>query len=211
MELKGLYAITDPVLTPYENGEIFEKVKSALRGGAKLIQLRDKQTPIEELFPIALKLKELCEEAGAIFLINDRVDLAIRCNAHGVHLGKEDMSPFQAREVLGPNKILGVSCYGDVEKARSVRKVASYVAFGSFYPSPTKPEAPCIPKEVLKKAKKELDLPVCAIGGITPERAKELVNLGADMVAVISSLWKAKDIEEQARKFAELFKAPSKS
>jgi len=205
VKLKGLYAITDPVLTPYKEGKIFEKVEAALRGGAKLIQLRDKKTSIDELLPIAIKLKELCEKYEAFFIVNDRVDLAIKCNAHGVHLGKADMSPFKARKLLGPYKILGVSCYGDVERALSVSKVASYVAFGSFYPSPTKPDATCISKEVLKKAKTTLDLPVCAIGGITPERAKELVELGADMIAVISSLWKAEDIEEQAKKFARLF------
>ncbi len=205
MRLGGLYVITDPMLTPYKDGKIFEKVEAALRGGARLVQLRDKTASFEELLPIAKRLKELCERYGVFLIINDRVDLAIKCDAHGVHLGRGDMSPSQARKLLGSDKILGVSCYGDIERALSLEKVASYVAFGSFYPSPTKPDAPCIPKELLKEAKKRLNLPICAIGGITPERAEELVKLGADMIAVISSLWRAENIEEQAKRFARLF------
>lgn len=207
MVLKGLYAITDPLLTPYESDIILLKVETVLKAGAKIIQLRDKNNDDEFLLPIAKKLKKLCESYQAIFIVNDRIDLAIKCDAHGVHLGKDDFSFKEARQLL-KEKIIGVSCYGDLERAKLAESLgANYVAFGSFFPSPTKPEAKLVKKEVLSEAKKVLKVPVCAIGGITLERAKELINLGADMIAVISDLWKAKDLFGRAKAYVELFKS----
>jgi len=204
--LFGLYVITDERLTPYEGGQIFESVEKALRGGARLLQLRDKSHRDEELLEIALQLKELCKEYGAFFIINDRPELARVVSADGVHLGKEDPSLERALRLL-PGKIMGVSCYGDLARAKEAERLgASYVAFGSFFPSPTKPASPVVPKELLKKAKGELKIPICAIGGITLERAEEILKLGADMIAVISDLWLAEDIEARARAYSELFK-----
>ncbi len=203
--LRGLYVITDKELTPYEKGKIFEMVESALKGGAKIVQLRDKETPLEELLPIALALKKLCHKYKALFIVNDSVELAKVVSADGVHLGKEDTSIERALTEL-PGKIIGVSCYGDLERALRAEKLgASYVAFGSFYLSPTKPQSPIIPLEILREAKKRLTLPLCAIGGITLERAKPLIELGADLIAVISDIWKAVSIEERARAYAKLF------
>ncbi len=205
-KLRGFYAITDPRLTPYEGKEIFKKVESALRGGTKLLQLRDKYHSNEYLIPIATELKALCKDYGAIFIIDDRVELAKICEADGVHLGKDDAPLSHARDFLGKDKIIGASCYSSLEKAiRAEKEGADYVAFGSFFPSPTKPEAPLAPKDILKKAKKILSIPVCAIGGITLEKAGELIDMGADMIAVISDLWNSEDIEKKAREYSALF------
>lgn len=203
--LKGLYAITDERLTPYEGEKIFELVEGALKGGAKILQLRDKETPDEALLPIALELKRLCREYGALFIVNDRLVLAKMAKADGLHIGKEDVALELAKKEFSQG-IIGVSCYGDISRAKKAEALgASYVAFGSFYPSPTKPSSPVIPKELLKEAKRVLQIPICAIGGITLERAKELIALGADMIAVISDLWRAQDIEAKARAYSKLF------
>ncbi|MFN4197195.1 MAG: thiamine phosphate synthase, partial [Caldimicrobium sp.] len=204
-KLKGLYVITDDRLTPYEGGLIFQKVELALKGGAKIVQLRDKNAPKKALIPVAEKLKELCEKYKALFIVNDYIDIAKGVEANGVHIGKEDVSLEKALREL-PGKIIGVSCYGSLERALMAEKIgASYVAFGSFFPSPTKPEASLVPLELIKKAKKTLTIPICAIGGITLERAKPLVELGADMLAVISDIWRAPSIEERAKAYAKLF------
>lgn len=205
MRLFGLYVITDEKLTPYENNQILKKVEKTLKGGAKIVQLRDKTKTDEELIPYAIALKELSHKYGAIFIINDRVELALKVDADGVHLGKEDLSITSARKIL-KDKIIGVSCYGDLKRAKEMEALsANYVAFGSFFPSPTKPSAEIIDKRIILEAKKVLKIPVCAIGGITLERAKELIELGADMIAIVSDIWMAENIEERARGYKKLF------
>jgi len=205
MRISGLYVITDEKLTPYENDQILEKVEKALKGGAKIVQLRDKTKTDEDLIPYATALKKLCYKYGAIFIINDRVELALKVDAHGVHLGKEDLSITSARKIL-KDKIIGISCYGDLKRAKEMEALsADYVTFGSFFPSPTKPSAEVVDKRIILEAKKILRIPVCAIGGITLERAKELIELGADMIAIVSDIWMAKNIEERARGYRELF------
>ena len=205
MDIRGFYAITDEVLTPYQDGKVFLMVEKALRGGAKFIQLRDKTTPLENLIYLALELKKLCHKFNAYFIVNDRVELGARVSADGVHIGKDDASLAEVKKFFkGP--IIGVSCYGDIKRAvEAAKQGATYVAFGSFYPSPTKPNAKIVDKNIIPMAKKILKIPVCAIGGITLEQAYELVKLGADMIAVISDLWKSEDIEEKARAYAKLF------
>jgi len=203
--LKGLYVITDERLTPYENGKIFTMVELALKGGARIVQLRDKHSSEDVILEVGKRLKELCNAYGATFILNDRLELCEVLGADGVHLGKDDFDFKKARGLL-KNKVLGVSCYGDIERAVEAEKIgADYVAFGSFFPSPTKPEAKVIPISVIPEAKKRLKIPVCAIGGITLERAKKLINLGVDMIAVISDIWKAEDIEARARAYSKLF------
>ncbi|MCD6489578.1 MAG: thiamine phosphate synthase [Thermodesulfobacterium sp.] len=205
MKLSGLYVITDEKLTPYENNKILDKVEKALKGGAKIVQLRDKKNPDEFLISYAQTLKKLCHRYNAIFVVNDRVELALKVNADGVHLGKDDLSISSARKIL-KDKIIGVSCYGDLKRAKEMENLsADYVAFGSFFPSPTKPEAEIVDKKIILEAKKILKIPICAIGGITLERAKELIEFGADMIAVISDIWKAENIAERARGYKKLF------
>lgn len=202
-KLKGLYVITDEKLTPYN--KILKMVEEALKGGAKIVQLRDKTNSDNFLISYGFSLKELCETYNAYFIVNDRVDLAVKLNAHGVHIGKEDADIVQVKQKLR-NKIIGVSCYGDIERAKTMESLgASYVAFGSFYSSTTKPEAKVIDKSIIQEAKKILSIPVCVIGGLNVERAKELVFLGADMVAVVSDIWTAPSIQKRAEEYKNLF------
>ena len=203
MKLRGLYAITDSKLTPY--GEIERYVSEAIRGGVSILQLRDKEASDEELYGVAVKLKRLCEANDVTFIIDDRVLLAKAVDADGIHIGIEDIEVYRAREIIGDGKIIGVSCYGDLERAKNVIKDgADYVAFGSFFPSPTKPHAKVVDKSVLTEAK-SLGVPVCAIGGITVDNGGELVLAGADMLSVISALWGG-DIYENSIKLASFYK-----
>ena len=204
--LRGLYVITDEKLTPYKEGKIFWMVEQALKGGAKVVQLRDKTHSDEFLLKYAIELKNLCHSYDAIFIVNERLELALKSDADGIHVGKEDLPVEEVKKHL-KNKIIGASCYGSIERAEVAQKQgASYVAFGSFFPSPTKPEAKVIKKEILKLAKERLKVPICAIGGITLERAGELVKLGADMIAIVSDIWKAEDIRKRAEAYSMLFK-----
>lgn len=201
--MKGLYVITDEKLTPYD--KILDMVQQALEGGARFVQLRDKNNKDEFLFEYGLKLKQLCQQYGAYFIVNDRVELALKLDADGVHVGEEDENIEKVMEMM-KGKIVGVSCYGNVERAKQMQQAgASYVAFGSFYPSPTKPKSKIVPKEIITQAKRELTIPVCVIGGINVERAKELVNLGADIVAVVSDVWTADDIKHRCLEYKKLF------
>lgn len=201
--MKGLYVITDEKLTPYDR--MLDMVQQALEGGAKIVQLRDKNNTDEFLFDYGLKLKELCHRYGAYFIVNDRVELALKLDADGVHVGEEDENIEKVMEMM-KGKIVGVSCYGSVERAKQMQELgATYVAFGSFYFSPTKPKSKIVPKEIIPQAKKELSIPVCVIGGLTVERAKELVEMGADLVAVINDIWTAPDIKQRASEYRALF------
>lgn len=201
--LEGLYGITDIDKTPYDHVE--SMVEQALLGGMKILQLRDKHTPTKELFPLAKALKKLCHVHKAIFIVDDNVELVELCDADGLHIGKDDIPLSEARKRL-PEKIIGVSCYGSMELAHKARQEgATYVAFGSFFPSPTKPKAPVVPSTILAQAKQELDIPVCAIGGITSDNASVLIEKGVDMVSVIHDLWVCEDIKAQAQQYKRLF------
>ncbi len=202
MKLEGLYAITDEKLTPYKH--IQEYIASAIKGGAAIVQLRDKTKSDEELYGVAKKIKKICKKNKVIFVLDDRVVLAKALNADGVHIGGDDTPIELAREILGSKKIIGVSCYGDIDRAKeAVKKGADYVAFGSFFPSKTKPHAKVVDKSILIEAKR-LGVPVCAIGGIELSNAKELINCGADMLAVINSLW-SKNVKKNALAYKDMF------
>ncbi|MCX7737842.1 MAG: thiamine phosphate synthase [Hydrogenothermaceae bacterium] len=201
--MKELYVITDEKLTPYDR--ILRMVEEALEGGAKLVQLRDKNNSDDFLLDYAVKIRDLCHRYGSYFIINDRVQLALKSRADGVHVGEEDENIERVMELM-KGKIVGVSCYGSVERAKEMEDLgASYVAFGSFYFSPTKPKSKIVPKDIVSQAKKELKIPICVIGGLTVERAKELVVLGADLVAVINDVWTAECIKERCREYLRLF------
>lgn len=201
MSLHGLYAITDETLTPYHT--IGEQVKAALEGGAKILQFRDKNGSPEERLRIATLLRELCKGHNALFLINDDVELAAKVDADGVHVGMDDTPLEEVKKAL-PGKIVGVSCYGDVLRAVEAEAAgADYVAFGSCFPSPTKPKAPVIDLAILTEARKLVKAPICVIGGITLENLKELAPYRPEMAAVIGGLWKCDDVEERARQWAE--------
>ena len=205
--LRGLYAITDAALIPADR--LVEAVSHAIAGGAVLVQYRDKTSPPQLRRAQALALQTLCEARGVPLIINDDLELAVHCGAAGVHLGRDDPDPAAARERLGPGALIGVSCYADLARARAAAAAgADYLAFGRFFPSHTKPEASPADPELLRAARRELDLPLCAIGGITPANAPQLLAAGADLLAVIQGLFGQPDVRAAAARFQTLFKKP---
>lgn len=197
ISLGPLYAITDPQLLPGER--LFDAVSQALAAGIKTIQLRDKSTGDAFLALQALRLVALCEEYGARCIINDRVDIAFSCGAHGVHLGQGDGSVADARRLLGDAAIIGVTCHTDLELARRARdEGASYVAFGRFFPSNTKPMAVAADIDILRQASVEIALPIVAIGGIRPDNMAPLLQSGAQTLAVCHSLFGSPDVSTAA-------------
>jgi thiamine-phosphate pyrophosphorylase len=151
-------------------------------------------------------LSALCRRFGAGFIVNDDLALALASDADGVHLGSDDGDLIAARQALGPGRLLGASCYADFEMARSaLRAGADYVAFGADFSSPTKPHAVPAPLSLFARCREELGLPVCAIGGITADNAPAVIAAGADMIAVISDLFAAPDIESRAAALQQLF------
>ena len=201
-ELSGLYVITDDKLS---GTELVLHVQQALEGGAHLVQYRNKttQTSIKEM--TARSLLELCREHGVPLLINDDVELAVTIGADGVHLGQSDAKLSEARRQLGTKAIIGVTCHASLELAKQAEKNgASYVAFGRFFTSQTKLDASPASIDLLTTAKQQLSIPICAIGGITPDNAPTLVDAGADMLAVIHSVFGQDDIEEAAKRYAKL-------
>ncbi|MBW7472361.1 thiamine phosphate synthase [Marinobacter sp. M216] len=201
----GLYAITDSRLTPPET--LIASVEAALRGGAVLVQYRNKSASMAERLRQALDLQAACSNAGVPLLINDDVDLARRSGAAGVHLGQTDDSLASARQLLGEDAIIGITCHADLELAQTAYAAgADYLAFGRFYTSGTKPDAPAADPAVLTAAR-QFDRPLTAIGGITTENGAPLIRAGADMLAVVGGLFGGTpdDVENRARAFARLF------
>lgn len=204
MQLQGLYAITDNTLIPAER--FVETVAQAIQGGARIIQYRDKSSDKAVQVEQALALSKLCHKQGVLFLVNDDVTLAKYVNADGVHLGAEDMPMCVARAIMGEDIVVGISCYNQLSLAqRAVNAGATYIAFGSFSSSTTKPEAVPADLSLLQEAKKTLSRPIVAIGGITPENGSELVAAGADCLAVISGVFAQTDVTAAAQQFAQLF------
>ncbi len=202
--LRGLYAISDSQLTPGD--AMLPAMLSAIRGGAHLVQYRDKSSDRAECAHLARRLQQLCHEHEVPLIINDDVELAIAVNADGVHLGNQDMSVDQARAQMGPHAIIGASCHDSLDVAvTAVRAGADYVAFGSFFDSPTKPQAVRAPVSLLQSARSTIHVPICAIGGITPDNGLELIKAGAHMLAVISGIFAQPDITAAARRYAQLF------
>ncbi|MEB4593049.1 thiamine phosphate synthase [Candidatus Thiothrix sp. Deng01] len=199
--MQGLYVITDGSV----GNLLLEKVGQALRGGASLVQYRDKTVGQGRREQEARALRSLCHEHGALFIVNDDMALAKVVLADGVHIGKDDAAINAARDYLGRSAIIGVSCYGSLELAlQAASHGADYVAFGSFFPSQTKPHAPQIPLGLLREARQRLDLPICAIGGITLANAPDLLANGADMLAVITDVFNSPDIAHQAMLYRAL-------
>jgi thiamine-phosphate pyrophosphorylase len=202
--LRGLYAITDTALIP--DDRFAERVEAALRGGARIVQYRDKRLESRLRERLASEVVRLCRTYGAVSIINDDVELAAQVGADGVHVGKEDAALGHARNRLGQGAVIGVSCYNRLELAlEAAAEGADYIAFGSFFPSRVKPEAVPASMDLLREARKKLSLPLCAIGGITADNAAPLVEAGADMLAVISDVFAAVDVEAASQRYAPLF------
>ncbi len=200
---RGLYAITDT--TKYQGEALYTICTLALRGGAVMLQYRDKSNDTKKRQVEALALRKICHKHNAFLIIDNDVELCQQIEADGVHLGPDDISVKEARRVLGPGKIIGASCHQSIERAhQALQETANYLSFGAFYPSTTRPDAKIIDKALLKEITK-FPIPSVAIGGITLESAGELINQGMDHVAVISDLWNASDIEQLAQDYAKLF------
>ncbi|MDE2233944.1 MAG: thiamine phosphate synthase [Gammaproteobacteria bacterium] len=202
--LRGLYAITDDRLTPGD--AMLPAVLSAIRGGARLVQYRDKSADLARRQHQARALLHACRQHEIALLINDDVELAYAIGADGVHLGESDMPVHEARARLGPHAIIGASCHASLELAVSAARAgADYVAFGSFFDTQSKPGAVRAPVSLLEAARRSLHLPICAIGGITPDNGASLVKAGASMIAVISGIFAQTEVAAAARRYALLF------
>lgn len=198
----GLYAITAPT----DRLELVACVRLAIDGGARVVQYRDKSADEPRHMRQATALAELCRERGVPFLVNDDPQLARNSGADGVHLGRDDTSLREARSLLGPAAIIGVSCYNSFHLAqRAEEGGADYVAFGSLFPSSTKPDAPRASLEILQRAREALHIPIVAIGGISPENGGRVIDAGADALAVVHGVFGQPDIVAAAQRYARLF------
>ena len=194
----GLYGITDPDLLP--ETVLAERVAEAIAGGAGTIQYRDKTGSAEDRLRRARTLARICRARGAVFIVNDDPALAVEAQAHGVHVGQQDAACAEARALVGPRGLVGVSCYNRLDLALAAEAAgADYVAFGSVFPSATKPGAVAAALELLTDAADRLSVPVVAIGGITRENAGLAVGAGAHAVAVIRDLFADPDPASAAR------------
>lgn len=203
----GLYAITPGYASDAE--ALLARVKAVLEGGVRILQYRDKHRPAEERLVLAQRLREVCHARRALFLVNDDVELAVAAGADGVHLGQSDGAVAHARARLGSDAVIGVTCHDSLSLARQAQAHgADYVAFGRFFPSTSKPEAPPAALETLRAAQAELSIPLVAIGGVTPDNGGVLLEAGAHWLAAIGALFDAPDPRAAALAFAPLF-APS--
>ena len=201
--MNGLYLVTPDW---DDTQKMLAATEAGLRGGAAIVQYRHKTAAPELRREQASQLLALCRRYGKPFIVNDFVELCMELDADGIHVGGTDMSVAQVRAAVGPSKIVGASCYGSMELARSAHQAgASYVAFGGFYPSRVKKYEVSTPPEIVAQAKKEIPVPNVVIGGMTQENSVPLVAQGADMVAAISSVYFADDPEAAARAFVQLF------
>lgn len=204
-QLSGLYIVTPDW---DDTAQLVDVTEQALQGGANIVQYRHKTASPELRKTQALALQGLCRRFNKPFIVNDHLQLCLDIDADGLHVGGTDMSVADAREKVGSDKILGASCYGDLELARTATKGgASYIAFGGFYPSRVKKYAVTTPASIVAEAVKEFDLPNVVIGGMTLENCQPLLAQGADMVAVISSVYMAEQPQQAARALTKLFAA----
>ena len=201
---RGIYAITDCANTTEQ--ELLEKSEAILKTGISLFQYRNKTSNQQKKKELAQELQSLCHQYNTPFIVNDDVLLAKDISADGIHLGKDDDDISLAREVIG-SRIIGISCYNNINRAIAAEKAgANYIAFGAFFPSVTKPDAKKADIALVKQAKSQLTIPIVAIGGITPENGKQLIEANIDYLAVISGLYSASDTISATQSYNDLFK-----
>jgi len=201
--MKGLYIVTPDW---DDTQKLLTVTEQALRGGAAIVQYRHKTAGDALRREQAEQLLAVCRRYRRPLIINDHVELCLAIGADGMHVGGTDRSIAEVRKALGPDKIVGASCYGDLQLARDAYQAgASYVAFGGFYPSRVKKYPVTTPPAIIRQCKDEIPLPCVVIGGMTQENAVPLIAQGADMVAVISSVYLAPDPEAAAHSFAQMF------
>jgi thiamine-phosphate pyrophosphorylase len=201
--LRGLYIVTPDW---NDTAQLLAATELALQNGAALVQYRHKTADPAQRRDQASALLALCRQYEVPLIINDHVDLCLEIDADGIHVGGTDASIAEVRQAVGPDRIVGASCYGTLELAHAAhRDGASYVAFGGFYPSRVKKYDFRTAPEIIAQSKREIPLPVVVIGGITLENAPPLVAQGADMVAVISSVYLVPVAERKTRQLADLY------
>jgi len=205
--LRGLYAVTpDDSILP----RLSALVRETLAGGVKVVQYRNKVAPPPLFRAQAAELLRICRASGALLIVNDNPEIAADIGADGVHVGREDGGVARARAIVGPDKIIGVSCYDDLSIAElAVTEGADYIAFGAMFPSSVKPGAVPAPLSLISEAKARFKVPVCAIGGIKTSNVQTLIDAGVDMAAVITDLFDAPDIAAQTRAYQDLFQVPA--
>jgi thiamine-phosphate pyrophosphorylase len=203
MKMKGLYLVTPDW---DDTARLLEATEAGLRGGAALVQYRHKTADAAQRKEQAAALLALCRRYAIPLIVNDHVELCMELGADGIHVGGTDRDVASVRATVGPDRIVGASCYGSMDLALAAHAAgASYVAFGGFYPSRVKKYEVTTPAAIVAESKASIPLPAVIIGGMTVENAEPLVAQGADMVAVISSVYMNEDPEASARRFSLLF------
>ena len=205
--IRGLYVVTPETSdTTADQDRLLARAALALEGGASILQYRSKSPGAAQRQALAQGLLALCRRHRAMFIVNDDVQLAAEVRADGVHLGRDDAEISAARARLGPSALIGASCYDDLGRGNAaVIAGADYLAFGSFFPSSVKPTAACPSLDVLRQARRRWRLPLVAIGGITEDNAPQVIEAGADAVAVITAVFSASDPRGAAGAIARLF------
>ena len=201
--IKGLYAITPDMA---DLNTLIHKTQLAIEGGAFMVQYRSKILDRAVKIQQCAAILRLCREYGVPCIVNDDVEMCRILEADGVHLGENDDNIAEVRRILGEDAIIGSSCYDQLDRAKQAQKEgATYVAFGAVFPTPTKPDAPRATLALLREAKREIHIPIVAIGGITVNNAHDVIEAGVDAIAVITSLFEAKTIKETAETFLKMF------
>jgi thiamine-phosphate diphosphorylase len=194
-----LYAILDRSVS--RDRDLAGLLEAVLAGGGRLVQLREKTMSLADLLPVAQRLAGRCRESGALFIVNDRADLALAAGADGLHVGQDDLPAREARAPLRPDMILGVSTHDPEQARRAVADGADYVAVGSIFPTTTKAGFQLVGPELIRRVRPDVPVPLVAIGGITADNASIALDAGADAVAVISALCAVPDPEHATRQF----------
>lgn len=193
-----LYAVTDRAWTGEQT--LYEQVEAALKGGVTCVQLREKEMDETAFLQEAKDICALCHRYGVPFIVNDNVDVAIACQADGIHVGQEDMAAGEVRRRVGDTMLLGVSVHTVEEARRAVRNGADYLGLGAVFPTSTKTDVDQMTNETLRAICDAVDVPVVAIGGINRGNLLKLSGSGVDGVALVSAIFSAEDIEDTCRK-----------
>jgi len=207
-KLKGIYAVSPDidVNDAQARRRFLERSELLLDAGLAMFQFRNKSPDSFQKDSLLKECRQLCSKYHCLFIVNDDLDLARRCQADGIHLGQGDGSVANVRKAMGAEVIIGVSCHGNLVLAEAaVHEGADYIAFGRFFPSKSKPDAPPADIRVLQQAKNRFDVPIVAIGGITEENAEYVIHAGADIVAMIDGLYSSKDLTATINKLQALF------
>ena len=201
-QMMRLYAVTDRAWTGKQS--LYEQVEAALKGGATCVQLREKALSDEEFLAEAQEIRELCSRYQVPFFINDKVEIAIRCKADGIHVGQEDMAAAQVRRRVGPDMMIGVSAHSVEEALEAVKHGADCLGVGAMFSTSTKTDVNLLPKETLRAICEAVDVPVVAIGGINKDNISLLAGTGVDGVALVSAIFASDDIETACRQLRQL-------